>query len=61
MIIEDEIIQNGNEALKKYLDNVKYESNKMQTYINNIYRFGTGKINNLRAFFVTKIYENPIK
>ena len=47
-------------SLKKYLDNVKYERSKIHTYNNNTYGFGTGKINNLRAFFFTKIYENPI-
>ena len=62
---EDEIIQNGNEILKKYLDNVKYESSKMQTIINNInddhIDFILEKESNLRAFFLTEIYENPIK
>ena len=62
---EDEIIQNGNEILQKYLDKEKYESSKMQTLINSInddhIDFVLEKESDLRAFFLTEIYENPIK
>ena len=62
---ESEIIQKGYEILGKFLDERKYDKDKIGKYINNInseineYIFGKEK--NLRCFCVTEIYENPIK
>ena len=62
---DDEIIQKGDEILKKYLENKKYESGKLQDCINQIndehIDFILEKETNLRAFFLNEIYENPIK
>ena len=60
---ENEIIQKGGELLKKYLEDRKYseELGNYLKYINEEYSdFILSKNKNLRCFFLSHIYQNPI-
>ena len=61
---ENEIIQKGGDILKKYLQDRNYgeECPKYNEYINNEYcDFILDKDNNVRCYFLSHIYQNPIK
>ena len=62
---ENEIIQKGNELLSKYLDERKYNPDKIVNYSKNIndehVDFILNKEKCLRCFLLNEIYVNPIK
>ena len=62
---ESEIIQKGYEILGKFLDERKYDKDKVLNYINNINsditKYILEKEQYLRCLCITEIYENPIK
>ena len=61
---ENEIIQKGSDILKKYLQERNYgdECNNYNRYINEEYsNFILAKCNQLRCYFLSFIYQNPIK
>ena len=65
---ENEIIQNGNDIMIKYLEDRKYNHDKITTYNNNInndqVNFILKKKNKdekIRCCCINEIYENPIK
>ena len=62
---ENEIILKGNEILGKYLDERKYNHDKVTNYNKNIndehLNFIVKKDNSLKCFCLNEIYQNPIK
>ena len=62
---ESEIIRFGQEILNKYLEDKKFETNKIMEYnsiINNEHaNFILKKENNLRCFILNRIFKNPVK
>ena len=62
---ENEIIQSGNEALSKHLEERKYDYDKAINYNKNIndeqVNFILDKEKCLRCFILNEIYQNPIK
>ena len=64
---EAEIIQKGNEILGKFLDERKYDYDKVQNYNKNIndehidFILKKAKEKNCRCFFVSEIYQKPIQ
>ena len=62
---ENEIIQSGNEALSKHLEERKYDYDKSINYNKNIndehVHFILDKEKCLRCFILNEIYQNPIK
>ena len=62
---ESEIIRFGQEILNKYLEDKKFEKNKIMEYnsiINNEHaNFILKKENNLRYFILNRIFKNPVK
>ena len=62
---ESEIIRFGQEILNKYLEDKKFETNKIMEYnsiINNEHaNFILKKENNLRFFILNRIFKNPVK
>ena len=62
---ENEIIQKGNELLSKYLDERKYNYDKISNYNKNIndehVDFILKKEDCLRSYILNEIYQNPIE
>ena len=62
---EAEIIQKGNEILGKFLDERKYDYDKVQNYNQNIndehINFILSKEKYCRCFCINEIYQNPIQ
>ena len=63
--IESDIIKKGNEILLKYLEDRKYNADKISNYNNSINDehnlYILEKCNKLRSYTFTKIFKNPIE